>query len=253
MKSFVLVAVIIGVVMGCSAKALASSLIESGRWDVDIEYEVSPHSTYNCVINFTKDGVIIGSKACQLVNDTDKPLKKRCKATAPKGTNDRDYDANCMPLEVKGNSWLPPFQIDDYGKFLSDNGFKYSQSALASPMVLGDDNHNGILDAGDVSIFASIHDVGVFATVANQANFPLGSTLNTGPNGQVSGLPGITFYLDESHTTPYASKQLIVQGISSEYCTVIPTVSEWGLIILAALLLATGTVVIVRRRQRVAA
>jgi len=227
----------------------------AGEWDVNQEENVPPHTTNNCKITFTKDGDIIGSHVCQLVNDTDKVLKRTCTAKAPKGTNDRNYEGEWTPLTLKAGSWLPPSQIDDYGDFLSVKGFNCLTSALASPMVLGDDNHNGILDAGDVSIFASIHDVGVFATVANQSNFPLGSTLQTDQNGQVSGLPGITFYLDESHTTRYANKQLIVQGINYEYSKTepIPTLSEWGLIVMAVLLVAAGAIVIVRRRRRVAA
>jgi hypothetical protein len=45
----------------------------------------------------------------------------------------------------------------------------------------------------------------------------------------------------------------IIQFQPQEATPIIPTVSEWGLIIMAALLVTAGAVVIVRRRQRVAA
>jgi len=186
-------------------------------WDLEMEHSVPPNTTADIVITFTKDNNIIGSQVRQIINGTNNTIKKTVKATAPADTNDRDYESTYSPLAAVAASTIPDGLFADYGDFLFANGFIGLGAALESPMVIADLNVNDIFDAGDDSIFALINDIDAFSLVADESNFPIETTLATDANGQVSGLLGITFYTDSTHTTPYANNQLFVTGISREF------------------------------------
>lgn len=180
---------------------------EASPWDLNVKRTVAPGTNIDIIIEFTKDGVTISSSTRQLTNGTNAPLTRTVTATAPSGTNDREYSETRSLIVAAAESFLPSGQgVADYGDFLATHGFT-GASALDSPLVLGSQSQ---------SIFTSINNVNLFATVANQSNFPLGSTLTTNASGQVSALPGIQFFTDDSHTIPYANNQLLVVGIISE-------------------------------------
>jgi hypothetical protein len=180
---------------------------EAGTWNISVKETIPAGQELNVRIDFTKDGTIIASKVKQVANGTNKPITTTVTATAPPGTNDRDYDSAVSPLGVTIASSLPSGQgINDYGDFLASHGF-VGPVTLDSPLTLG---------AANTSIFADILNVQSFSAVANASNFPLGSTLATNSSGQVSGLPGIEFFTDSSFTTPYANGQMTVMGIISE-------------------------------------
>jgi hypothetical protein len=190
--------------------------ISADQFDFKVTQHIAPGDEFTGTVTFTKDKKPLRSKRFEFLNGTKKVVTKTFEATAPKGTNDREWVAQVDASVAVGVNKLPDGQVVDYGDFLRAHGFICSLATLDSPVGIGDLDHNRQWDTSDISVFALLQDINAFSTVANQSNFPLGSTLITDSGGHVSGLPGITFYTDAAFTTPYMNDQVLVVGVISE-------------------------------------
>lgn len=166
-------------------------IAQAGKFDLVIEQKIYAGQTFFATLQFTRDGVVIGSAVFEFINGTNQMVTERLIAKAPEGTNDRRYNGQVNPTF---ENFLPTGQVDNYGIFLATNGFNSLDSALDSFAVVGDLNLNGMVDNSDTSVFAIIDDLSAFIPVADESNFPLGSTLMTDTNGRILGLPGIGFF-----------------------------------------------------------
>jgi hypothetical protein len=137
-----------------------------------------------------------------------------------------------------GTSWSAPENLgpvvntsaDERGPSISEDG---------TTMYLGSNRPGGY---GGVDIYASTWVGGAWTTPVN-----LGADINTADDETCPQSDGGDLYFRSTRPGGYGQGDLYVSRRS------IPTVSEWGLIVLTLLLLTAGTIVFARRRRVVTA
>jgi hypothetical protein len=189
-------------------------------FDLDDTLIIEPGQSVSITIRFTKDGKTIQQVGVGSLNLTNKRVRLPIMVTAPPGTNDQSIRERWSKpggtALVQSDAVLPPGQVADFAQFLRAHGFVSGGPTFDSPSAVGDPSGNGVIDGSDVSLFAVLTDVNAFVPFANQANFPLGGTLMTDSQGHLPGIAGLTFYLDEAFTMPYANGRLLVTDVASE-------------------------------------
>jgi hypothetical protein len=199
------------------ALALGRGAPASAGFDFEHTMKVGAGKKVTFTVSFTDaNGDTIAQKAFQFSNGTANPITKTFKAEAPAGTQDREISASLTAVAAAAGAMLPHGQVGDLAAYFAANGFTGQPTTFDSPVVVADANHDGVWDEGDASVYSLMNDIRAYTPVANASLFPLDSTLATNSNGQVDGLPGITFYSDSSFAAPIANAQLLVVGFNSE-------------------------------------
>lgn len=171
-------------------------------------------------IEWTKDGVSIEADGTLIVNNTTEKLEIDETFEGPDDANDMAATVKIKREATadadKTSGVIFPDLVPNLIAYLTAGGYG-EFNPFDMPLVLGDVGTTpGAFDDLDASVYGYVSDLALFETVADRANFAMGSTLTADALGHVSGLPGMTFYSDETLTTPYTG-QLLVTGIDGTY------------------------------------
>jgi len=169
-------------------------------------------------VDFTKDGEVIGSSTKSFTNGTSADVTKEWEENGPDDAN--DFETHSRTRKIPTNigataSAVIPTQVPVTAGFLAASGF-IGANSFDLPLVVGDVNHNGLLDETDAPVYSRVDNLFAFAPLAHVSNFPMNSLLSTDAGGHAASLAGITFYADESMTQPFGSGSMLVTGIVSQ-------------------------------------
>jgi hypothetical protein len=220
---------------------LATARAHAARLTKQVEVQVLPGWQTSLLIDWMKDGNVLQTDSQDYKNDSNQSQILEETVAGPLDTNAMRSNATTKkipPPEIneKTASVNFPNLVPNLPAYLEMNGFT-AATPFDMPIVYGDLNFNGLLDDFEASVYVSVVNLGQYGLVAHASNFPINSQLLTDASGNVHGLPGITFYSDETLSTPYANGALLVFGRDS---TFVPEPSTACLAAVLALMILGG-------------
>ena len=182
---------------------------------------------------FSIDGNDQPTQSQVFANRSSFPLEIDLKNLAPRGANDSHFKVTFTTptnANIAGEQDLP-MQVADLASYLAAQGFTGSHT-FSSPIAIA--SSDDMIDATDSPLYAEICNLTAFTSYANASYFPVGDLFVTNGSGQLPGVPGLTFYTDDSYSDPYANGKLLVTSIINE--EVVPEPSTAGLLSGASML-----------------